>query len=126
MTAQPFAFVAAGHEDCVVNSGAELDGADANWCDEGESLTGVEAETEIDENGRFDDGDKNEWKRDASGGDGNDDKNSDDRNSVDDLEIDRSKVDHVLSRGGLADKESMRIVFFDDAIDAFDLLGDFF
>ncbi len=102
-----------------------MNGTDTNWRDEGELVAGVEWQTEVNEHGRFDNGDKNKWQSETFSNNHDDDENCDNGNGVDDLEVDGGKLDHVLGRAGFADKQGSVVVGFDDLVDAVDLSADF-
>ena len=88
-------------------------------------VAGVEWQAEVNEHGGFDNGDKNERKREAFGYNHDDDENCDDGNGVDDLEIDGGEVDHILRGASLADEEGGVVIGLDDLVDIVDLDADF-
>ena len=88
-------------------------------------VAGVEWQAEIDEDGRFDNGDEDEGEGEATGDDGDNNENSDNGNGVDHLKIVGGKTNHILSEAGFADEESGIVILFDDASDVVNLSGHF-
>ena len=49
-----FLFVPCGHQNSIIYRGAQLDGADADGRDKGQADTGIEGDSQVDEDGKFD------------------------------------------------------------------------
>ena len=108
--------ITGGHQDGVVHSRAQLDGADDDAGDEGQLGTGEVRDAHIDGDGGLDAG--NQQHRDGQAPEGDQDDGSDchDRPDVDGLEIHVRNLDQILGHGTLAGDDTVGVNRLDEVV----------